>query len=119
MTDTTYDDMSLRDLLRLDPVTLDAIPEVYALYRDDDWYDDIEALDVAPDDPDAAPDDSGAGPGGEVGVVAWVFALPEGRAFVMSVGDEGRHMCSTSLERASGFWAEVFDTDLKAVRAAT
>lgn len=94
--------MGFRERLAASSVRVDAVPQVYALYRADDWFEDS-------DDPTS----------GQTGVVAWVFALPDGKAYVISAESGQRQICvSQSLEHVARFWAANFGADLVAVQTA-
>jgi hypothetical protein len=71
----------------LDCVTLPAIPTVLALHHPED------------------------------GVVAWVFALPGGRAYIVSSDGKGGGWIHTSLDLVVSRWAPLHDADLVLVAA--
>ncbi|MGH3737430.1 MAG: hypothetical protein ACRDT6_17745 [Micromonosporaceae bacterium] len=93
---------TVRQWLYADPVRVDAVPEVFALHRDDDWFPD------------------GPGPDDATGVVAWVFALPDGTTYVLSRDDDGRPqiVSGSDLVRVFGFWSSMFSAELVAVNTA-
>ncbi len=69
-------------------VTLPAIPAVYGLHHPED------------------------------GVMAWVFALPDGQAFIVPSRRDGTTVIHTSLDLVQRRWARVKDAQLVLVTAA-
>lgn len=77
----------------IESVTLHEIPSVFALYRHED-------ADEHPDD----------------GVRYWVFALPDGRVYILSADpDSGTVISSEDLMSAGPRWARRLHADLVAV----